>query len=303
MNLRPSLHATTLAASHLLAAGAPLAAENLPSNVEDEWFRAWPPASVTYSFPSEIKQGGTRFGDLDTMEFHATYIQSVKQSDKFNWLLGADWQRIQASVPSGAPLPNTLQSASAVVGFDWFFRDRWRARLEVVPGVYSDFQDVSGDDINAPFNIEVSYSFGPNLLVGGQLNVNARRESPVLGAVGVRWKFADDWLLSLWFPRPRIEYFAAEKVTLFAGANVIGGTFVVADDFGRNHNQPNLDGQAVDFQEIRVGGGVRYTIKQKLAVEISGGLTVDRRYDFHERNLEFKSEPAPYVQIGFGLKF
>jgi major membrane immunogen (membrane-anchored lipoprotein) len=59
----------------------------------------------------------------------------------------------------------------------------------------------------------------------------------------------------------------------------------------------------VDFREIRVGGGVRYTIKQKLAIEISGGVTVDRRYDFHKRDLEFKSDAAPYVQIGFGLKF
>jgi hypothetical protein len=78
---------------------------------------------------------------------------------------------------------------------------------------------------------------------------------------------------------------------------------VVADDFGRKHNQPNLDAQPVDFREIRVGGGVRYTIKKSLAVEISGGLTVDRRYNFHERDLEFKSDAAPYVQIGFGLIF
>lgn len=78
---------------------------------------------------------------------------------------------------------------------------------------------------------------------------------------------------------------------------------MVADDFGRNHNQPHLDGQAMDFQEIRAGGGVRYTITQKLAAAISGGLTVDRSYDFHERNLECESEPAPYAQIGFGLKF
>jgi len=69
----------------------------------------------------------------------------------------------------------------------------------------------------------------------------------VLGAVGVRWKFAEDWLLSLWFPRPRIEYFVAENVTLFAGANFVGGTFIVADDFGRKHNQRNLDDQVVDF--------------------------------------------------------
>jgi len=302
MNLRHSL-SLTLAARVLLAAGASLRAEDLASNVEDNWFRAWPPASATYSFPAQTRQGGTPFGHLDTIEFHATYIHSVAQSNRFAWLLGADWQRIQASVPSGAPLPNTLQSASGVVGFDWFFRDRWRARLEVLPGVYSDFQDVSGDDFNAPFNIEVSYAIGPNLLVGGQLNVNARRDALILGAVGVRWRFADDWLLSLWFPRPRIEFSPLENVTLFAGANFISGTFVVSEDFGRDHNQPALDGQAVDFQEIRVGAGFRYTIRKKLAVEISAGLTVDRRYDFHERNLEFKSDVAPYLQIGFGLTF
>jgi hypothetical protein len=300
---RNSRFTSTLAAGSMLAASASLRADVGASHVEDAWFRAWPPASVTYSLPAQVRQGGTRLGELDTVEFHAAFIQSVQQTDRLNWLLGADWQRIQSSVPSGAPLPNTLQSAAAVVGFDWFFRDRWRARLEVLPGVYSDFQDMSGDDFNAPFNVEVSYAFGTNLLVGGQLSVNARRESPVLGAVGVRWKFADDWLLSLWFPRPRIEYFATDDWTLFAGGQFVGGTFVVADDFGHTHGQPNLDGQAVDFQEIRLGGGVRHTIKQKLAVEISGGWTVDRRYDFHGRNPEFQTDTAPYVQIGLGLKF
>ena len=292
-----------LVAGSLLATGASLCAGDAPSNVEDEWFRAWPPVSVNYTFPSSVRGGGTRFGDLDTLEFRATYIESVKQSDSFNWLLGADWQRIQAGVPVGAPLPNTLQSAAAVAGFDWFFREHWRARLEVLPGVYSDFGDIGGKDFNAPFNVEVSYAFSPNLLVGGQLNVNARRDSPVVGAVGVRWKFAEDWLLSLWFPRPRIEYFATKNTTLFAGANFAGGTFVVADDFGTRRGRPNLDGQAVDFQEIRVGGGVRYTFQQRFAVELSGGWTVDRRYDFHDRDLQFKSAAAPYVQIGFGLKF
>jgi len=80
MNLRPSLLAITLAASSLLAAGASLPAESLASNVEDKWFRAWPPASVTYSFPSQVRQGGTRFSDLDTIEFHATYIHLRKSS-------------------------------------------------------------------------------------------------------------------------------------------------------------------------------------------------------------------------------
>jgi len=300
---RPFLLTIALAFRALHAASGADPIEDFASNVENEWFRAWPPASVSYSFPSELRQVGADLGELDTAIFQATYIESVKQSERFRWLLGGQWQRVQASVPSGVPLPDTLQSAAAVIGFDWFFHDRWRARLEVFPGVYSDFQDISGDDFNAPFYFEVSYALGPNLLVGGQLNVNVRREAPVLGAVGVRWKFAEDWLLSLWFPRPRIEYFPAEGVTLFAAANIVAGAFVVADDLGRDHSRPDLDGQAVDFRQVQIGGGLRYTIREKLAIELSGGWTLDQRYDYYDRGLEFESSGAPYAQIGFGLMF
>ena len=286
-----------------VVAGSSIRATVFAATVDDEWFRAWPPASVAYSFPSAVREEGRRLGDSDSLDFHATYIRSVRAAANFDWLVGADWQRIQTSVPSDVALPDTLQSAAAVLGFDWYFQNRWHARLEVLPGVFSDFRDVNGDNFNAPFNVEVSYAVNPNLLIGGQLNVNARRETPVLGAVGVRWRFTDDWLLSLWFPNPRVEYFATEKVTVLAGATFTGNTFVVGNDFGTAHGRPELNGQAVDFQEIRVGGGVRYTIKRKLAVELGGGWTLDRRYNFHERDVEFKSDGAPYVQLSCGLTF
>ena len=303
MKFNRLLIASTLVAGSLLSDCDGVRAADFTSDVDNDWFRAWPPAGVTYSFPSTIHQGNTRLGDIDTLEFRATFIQSVKLTKNFEWLVGADWYRQQASVPSGSPIPNTLQSAAAVLGFDWRFRERWRTRLEVQPGVYSDFRDISGDDINAPFSVEVSYSISPKLLVGGQLSVNARRDSQLLGGAGVRWKFADDWLLSLWFPRPRIEFKATDSVTLFAGATFTGGTYVVADDFGRRHGRADLDSQPVDFQEVRIGGGLRYVIKDKLGVELGGGWTVDRRYHFHERELLLNGDGAPYVQFSLGLMF
>ncbi|MBL9174882.1 MAG: hypothetical protein JNL10_15195 [Verrucomicrobiales bacterium] len=297
------LLAMTLGAGPLHAASSADPAGGFASNVENEWFRAWPPASVSYSFPTAVRQDGVDLGELGTTILHATYIQSVEHSDHFRWLLGGQWQRVQSGVPSGVPIPETLQSAAAVVGFDWFFHEGWRARLEVFPGIYSDFQDVGGEDLNAPFTVEVSYALGPDLLLGGQLNVNGRREAPVLGAVGVRWRFAEDWLLSLWFPRPRLEYFPAEGVTLFASANIVAGAYVVAEDFGRDPGHSDLGGQTVDFRQVQVGGGLRYNLRQKLAIELSGGWTLEQRYDFYDRGLDFESGGTPYVQIGFGLTF
>jgi hypothetical protein len=303
--MKPRVHSTLPAALAMTPwlAVASAGAAGSESAVDNDWFRAWPPAGVSYSFPSAIHQGGAPLGDIDTLEFRATYIQSVKLNEDFNWLVGADWYRQQASVPSGAPVPNTLQSAAAVLGFDWRPADHWRARLEVSPGFYSDFRDVSGQDINAPFHVEVSYSLSPHLLLGGQLNVNARRDSPLLGGAGVRWKFAEDWLLSLWFPRPRLEFAATERVTFFAGATFTGGTFVVAEDFGTRRGRPELDGEAVDFQEVRVGGGLRFTIQDQLGLELGGGWTVDRRYHFHERDLLLNGDGAPYAQFSFGFQF
>lgn len=278
------------------------AGQPLPS-VDNDWFRAWPPASVAFSFPSTVHRGDTPLGEVDTLEFRATYIESVRFREEIDWLLGVDGHRLQSSVPPGAPIPNALQAIAPVLGLDWRFDERWRARLEWRPGLYSDFAEITDDDVNLPASIDLSYTIHPGLLVGAQLSVNPRREFPVLGAGGVRWRFADGWLLSLWFPRPRLEFVVTDQVTLFGGVTFSGNTFVVADDFGTSRGRPELDGETVDFQEVRAGGGIRYTVRDRLGLELSGGWTIDRRYDFHQRDLLLNGDGAPYLQFALGLLF
>jgi hypothetical protein len=176
-------------------------------------------------------------------------------------------------------------------------------RLEALPGVYSDFRDLSARDLNAPFTVELSYSLNPTLLIGAQLNVDARREAPVLGGAGVRWRFAQDWLLSFWVPRAQVEFAATRTITLFAGASFAGGTYVVADNFGRQVGRVELDEQAVDYREIREGGGLRWKLRDRFAAEIAGGWTLERRYDFHKRDLVLKADGTPYVQASFGATY
>jgi hypothetical protein len=262
-----------------------------------------PPVETTYSFKSAVHEGSVSPGDIDSLHFHAGYVEVLKLSEDFNWLVGVDWRRFQFSVPAGAPIPTTLQSTALVIGGEWRVTDRWRARLEVLPGVYSDFEDITGEDLNAPFTIEVSYAISDTLTVGGQLLFDARRDSPLVGSAGVTWKFADRWQLSLWLPRPQIEFRATDQVTLFAGASVAGGTYRVAQDFGSKRGRPALDDQAVDYQEVRVGAGFRWRVQNRFNLELAGGWTVDRRFHFHERNLLLNGDGAPYVQASFGLSF
>lgn len=287
----------------LSAAVARQAGAAEPINYADNgWFRGWPPAEVTYSVASSLRENGRDLGDTDALTFHVGYIEDIRQTESLEWLLGVDWRRTQASVPDGVAVPNTLQSAAVVFGFDARVLDSFRVRLEVLPGIYSDFQDISGEDANAPLAFEASYSITPGLLIGAQLNVDTRRQSPLLGGVGVRWWIAEEWLLSLWLPRPQLEFSPVENVTLFAGASFSGGTYVVADHFGRALGRPELDKQAVDYREIRAGAGVRWN-KARFAVELGGGWTVERRYDFHDRGVKFEAQGSPYARASFGATY
>ncbi|MEI8062981.1 MAG: hypothetical protein WCH84_02850 [Verrucomicrobiota bacterium] len=48
-------------------------------------------------------------------------------------------------------VPATLQHASSVIGCDYQVCGQWIVRAELQPGVYSDFAEVTGGDVNALF--------------------------------------------------------------------------------------------------------------------------------------------------------
>lgn len=259
-----------------------------------------PPAGVTYSFPAPIRIGGNSIGEGDSLQFQGTYVHGIKQGS-VEWLLGVNWQRFDFSKPAGAPLPGSLQSAAVVLGADWQINDRWHVRGELLPGIYSDFHDFSAADFNAPLLGEISYRFNPRLEVGVQFNLDALRDSPFVAIPGVRWRFADQWVLALWLPRPQLEFHPNDRWTAFGGLELTGGSYRVARDFGNASGRPRLNGQPVDYREVRVGGGLRYVFGKRFAAELAGGWTIERQFDFHRQDLKLKSDGAPYVQFSVGL--
>ncbi len=284
--------------STLLAADGRV--DPLTSPYGEDRFGNAPPASATYAWPSTIRLGDTVLGETDSADLSVSYVAPVGGGDDWHWLIGANWRRQQFDLPAGAPLPDSLQATAAVLGVNWRINDRWRARLELLPGVYSDFQDVSSDDVNVPALIEAAWRFSDNFEAGLQLNVDAFRESPVIGTVGISWRFAEDWLLSLWIPRPQFEYAIDEHWTAFVGASFGGGSYRVAGDFGTAIGRPELNEALVDFQEVRVGAGLRFTLFGRMALELAGGWMIDRRFHFHEQDVLVNGEGAPYGQFSLG---
>lgn len=244
---------TTLTVLVLATAGTLCAQESSSFFTGEE--RTAYSAETSYSGKSHISKGGTSLGEIDTFHQSFSYLHTWQRTDQHGFSVGVAGQRFGFDVPDNSTLPERLGSIALRLGESWRFSDQWTARIEIQPGIYSDFEDFSGGDFNVPFALGVAYSIRPNLQLLGGLGVNFRSKYPVFGGIGVRWGFAEGWTLLLGAPRTRIEYGVNERLTAFVGGDVKGGTFRVARDFGSKSGRRDLNDEDVDYREIRVGTG------------------------------------------------
>src|ERR1035437_6656095 len=207
--------------------------------------------------------GGVNVGSVDEHSADLKYVVSPQLNKDLLLRIGFEWQRFSFGVPDHAPLPRVLQQASLVLGFDYQVADEWLMRVEVQPGIYSDFRDITLRDVDAPLVIGAAYLASADLQWFFGLRVDARTQCPVLPAAGARWKFSDEWALDFMLPKPWLEYDVNDKLQPYAGAEIQAGTFAVGQNFGTPRGQPKLDNAIVDYLELHLGSGCSLKITRR----------------------------------------
>ena len=261
-------------------------------------------AEFSLTSGSRTRLGNDRTGNVSGTSGLVREVVSFRLGQGPLLRLGLDWERHSFALPARAPLPNTLQSLSAVVGLDLQLFDSWLVRLEAQPGFYSGSGEFSARDFNVPFVIGGSYIASADLqwILGVSVDVN--RAIPVFPGVGVRWKFADQWVLNAVLPRPRLEYEISKELTLFGGADLRGSTFRVSCDFGDTHGNSKLNRAVVDLTEIRAGIGASWKVSSWLQADLEAGCVAYRDFDFHRADQNYESKgAAAYGQLVIGAKF
>ena len=247
--------------------------------------------------------GGVNVGSVDEHSADLKDVVSPQLNKDLLLRIGFEWQRFSFGVPDHAPLPSVLQQASLVLGFDYQVADEWLMRVEVQPGIYSDFRDITLRDVDAPLVIGAAYLASADLQWFFGLRVDARTQYPVLPAAGARWKFSDEWTLDFMLPKPRLEYDVNDKLQLYAGAEIQAGTFAVGQNFGTPRGQPKLDNAIVDYLELHLGSGCSWKITRRVTIEAEAGFMPYRSFDFFDPNIVFRSHNAPYGQIACHARF
>ncbi len=258
--------------------------------------------AFAYTAASPISHGSRPLGEIETLYAGVTTMHSTPTAPHARLLYGVSGHLFHFDAPNASPLPDQLGAFALKFGVNYRFDSPWSLRAEMSPGIYSDYDAKNIDGFGVPLSVRVVYSASRDLqwLLG--LSIDYRSGHPVVGGVGVRWKPSEKWTVLVVLPAPRVEYFITERFSVFGGASLRGGTYRVADDFGRQRSMPELDRQIVDYREIAVEGGVRFRLGSGAAY-LGVGRMLDRRFAFRERDILFNGDPAPTFKIGLHTGF
>lgn len=254
-------------------------------------------AEFGYVGGATTSSAGADMGLVDEWSAGVSYVLSPQLNRRLFLRCGAQWRRFTFGVPQGAVVPQELQQINAILGFDWQATDKWLVRAELHPGVYSDLLEVSWRDVSAPLILGGVYVASADLQWMVGLRVVPRSAYPVLPAVGVRWRFAPEWTMNLFLPNPRLEYDLNDRLKAYVGAGFKSGTFMVGDHFGEENGRLDLNHAALDYIEVLVGPGISWKLRPNLTLDVDAGCLAYRAFDFSDRDLVARSQPAPYVQI------
>jgi len=254
----------------------------------------------SYVFESDLHRNGS-FGDQYAIGNYFSYGHRILLSGHLYLRLGIDYTRFDFG-STGAPVPNHLQSVAGMIGIDFMHDNDVGAFIQVRPGFYTE-NDFDSASFDAPITLGRIFVLQPDklYLFTGVNAAFLRGQFPVLPLAGLIWMPNEQWKFLAILPEPRVIYTPFNKFVFWAGGQLTGGSFRTDRD---NTIVPaKLNGAEVDYAEYRVGGGLIYSPCNNVSIDLGGGYAIQRRFDFHRADIEYKTDGAPYLRVQFKTKF
>lgn len=253
----------------------------------------------TYVGRSKFERGRTNAGSAEQFDTRAHFVVSTQVRDSFLLRLGVDWQSYWFERSADALLPGRMQSLSFIIGADLTFGQAWLARVELMPGFAGTGDDINSSSARIPAVAGVSYIASSDLQFVLGIGIDANRKYPVLPGIGVRWKFAEHWVMNAVLPTPRLEYTPLKDLLLYAGGEIREDTYRVNERLGGTRGVRNLEGTIIDYWEVRAGVGVSWKVRPGVMIDLEGGFVPFREFDFYRARERVSEDEAPgYLRFG-----
>jgi hypothetical protein len=256
----------------------------------------------TYVGNGDVRRGPHVLRDFDESDILLRFILTPRI--KLGVLrLGAEWPRFSFGFPDRAPLPDTLQAVSLILGLDTQLSDSILLRFQAQPGFYGT-DHFESQDVNIPFVVGGTYIYSPDLQFVLGIGVDIERKYPVLPGGGIRWKIARQWVLDAVLPSPRLEFQFNKDLTFYAGGTLREINFRVDDRFGTTRRIPRLNQAVLTYSEVRVGAGADWKVSSVITLSAEAGYQPYRDFDFYRTDVRYHQEGgAPYGTVSVHGEF
>lgn len=174
----------------------------------------------------------------------------------------------------------------------------WMHRVTIIPGINSDFENISGDDVKFSAFYQAIYRRSSTLTwvmgLGAGHQFGDTQAFPIFGAI---YKPNEKWHFNLVFPEFEASYIASAKSHWYLSVKPTGRTWNIEVESSND----NVD---ITTKEIRVALGTVYAVNQSLALRVEVGSAMNRELDLTLDNgseVELDVEDATF--IGLSLEY
>lgn len=253
-----------------------------------------------YVFGSDLNHGGSH-GSQDELQNEIEYGHRIRLEGNFYVHVGVAYDRYDFSSTS-SPVPNHLQDLAGILGVDYMHGSDVGAFLQIRPGFY--FQNQIGlASFDVPITggrIFVIRDDKLYVFVGAYASFLTGR-FPVLPLAGLIWIPTDNLRLMGVLPNPRLIYSPNDKLDLWVGGELVGGSFRTDDN--QNIRPTKLIGAEVDFTEYRAGVGASYNFYKNCSLDLGAGYSIQRNFNYGRAGETYRTDPSPYLRVALKAAF
>jgi hypothetical protein len=259
-----------------------------------------------YVFGSDFTNSSHDFGNQDSWQNEFEYAHRFLISGNWYVRAGVSYDRYDFS-RTDAPLPIHLQTGQLLFGIDYMHGKDVGAFIQFRPGIYTE-EHINLSAFDCPITLGRFWVLRKDELYiltavrGSFLSA----EFPVVPLVGVVWVPSKQFRVMAVPPEPRIIFSVNKQLDVWVGGEIAGSAFRIDNHpeyQAQGGKTAKLSGAVVDYTDYRAGLGVTLSPTDKIDVDISGGYSVQRNFDFSRADQSFRTEPAPYVKLEIHAKF
>jgi hypothetical protein len=216
--------------------------------------------------------------------------------DNLYFRAGIDVSRFDFS-RSNAVFPYSLNALAGELALEYWHGDEIGALLKVSPGVYFARDHITQNAFDFPIEAGTGIRITKNFSLAIGVTTGLLREWPVLPVGGFVWDVNKQLKVNAVFPEPRVSYQIFHGLQAFLGGEFAGGGY---------RNGPTDDHRtndaALQYTEVRGGGGITYTPRKGVDLEGSAGWVFQREIDFFHSGPDFKTwAGAPYFKVDLSV--